>query len=108
MGVQVHDERAHVVVGAGVQGRDEQRFGPEVRFWTRIAEDPGDGVVGEAVRDAVRHERQRRVAARQAHRAHDVRIGNHTRIGATMPKRPGNAQPTLSAPVSDARFCFAR
>ena len=32
MAVQVDDERAHVVVGAGVQGRDEQRLGPEVRL----------------------------------------------------------------------------
>ena len=45
MAVQVDDERAHVIIGAGVQGCNKQRLRPQVRFWTRIAEDLGDGVI---------------------------------------------------------------
>ena len=107
MAVQVDDERAHVIIGAGVQGCNKQRLRPQVRFWTRIAEDLGDGVVGEPVRDAVRDERERRVAARQAHRAHNVWVGNHARV-VSVAERPRYANAAFSTPMSDARLGLTR
>ena len=107
MAVQVDDERAHVVVGAGVQGRDEQRLRPQVRFGTRIAEDPGDGAVMEPVRYAVCDQGERRVAARQADRAHDVRVGNHARL-VSVAERPRYANAAFSTPMSDARLGLTR